>query len=79
MTQCDMLSVHDGGLATMQVYFYCHFPDKLLCVDRRSLAKRFYRSVVDWLEEVTTGVYACVRVATILLTSKGVKLCSLVF
>lgn len=37
--------------------FYCHFPDKLLCVDRRSFIKRLYRWPLDWLEEITTGPY----------------------
>lgn len=35
--------------------FYCHFPDSLLCVDRRSWLKRIYRVPFDWVEEVTTG------------------------
>jgi len=37
------------------VVFYCHFPDKLLCVDRESLLKRLYRAPIDWLEEASTG------------------------
>jgi alpha-1,3/alpha-1,6-mannosyltransferase len=39
----------------VQVLFYCHYPDKLLCVRRQSLLKRLYRFPLDWLEEVTTG------------------------
>eukprot|EP00753_Platysulcus_tardus_P016097 PLAT5406.2.p2 GENE.PLAT5406.2~~PLAT5406.2.p2 ORF type:complete len:420 (-),score=204.61 PLAT5406.2:53-1312(-) len=38
------------------VLFYCHFPDKLLCVDRSSWLKRAYRWPMDRLEEVTTGL-----------------------
>ena len=33
--------------------FYCHYPDKLLCTERRSLIKRVYRYVIDTIEEVT--------------------------
>jgi alpha-1,3/alpha-1,6-mannosyltransferase len=38
--------------------FYCHFPDKLLCVyDRkRNVLKRLYRAPIDWLEMRTTGM-----------------------
>ena len=35
--------------------FYCHFPDKLLCVERNSIAKRFYRFLIDSLEEWSMG------------------------
>lgn len=41
--------------ASPQVLFYCHYPDKLLCTERRSLLKRLYRAPLDWLEEATTG------------------------
>lgn len=41
--------------ASSQVLFYCHYPDKLLCTERRSLLKRLYRAPLDWLEEATTG------------------------
>jgi len=41
--------------ARRPVVFYCHFPDKLLCVDRTSRLKRFYRAPMDWWEEVSTG------------------------
>jgi alpha-1,3/alpha-1,6-mannosyltransferase len=37
------------------VLFYCHFPDKLLSLGRRSLLKRLYRAPIDWLEERTTA------------------------
>jgi alpha-1,3/alpha-1,6-mannosyltransferase len=43
------------GASCLQVLFYCHYPDKLLCTDRRSLFKRLYRAPLDWLEEITTG------------------------
>jgi len=36
-----------------KVLFYCHFPDKLLCVERRSIFKRFYRFFLDFFEEIT--------------------------
>lgn len=37
-----------------KILFYCHFPD-LHLTQRRTLAKRVYRLVVDFLEEITTG------------------------
>ena len=37
-----------------KVLFYCHFPDKLLCVERRSFAKKIYRFFLDFIEEMTT-------------------------
>lgn len=33
--------------------FYCHFPDKLLCVERKSIFKKIYRFYLDLLEEIT--------------------------
>lgn len=36
-----------------KVLFYCHFPDKLLCVERSSYLKRFYRFFLDFFEEIT--------------------------
>ncbi|EQC29361.1 hypothetical protein SDRG_12825 [Saprolegnia diclina VS20] len=36
------------------VYFYGHYPDKLLCTDRSSPIKQLYRWPLDKLEEVTT-------------------------
>jgi hypothetical protein len=41
-----------------QALFYCHFPDKLLCVERKSLLKQAYRAILDYVEEITTGVIA---------------------
>jgi alpha-1,3/alpha-1,6-mannosyltransferase len=38
-----------------KVFFYCHYPDKLLSTDRRSIFKRAYRLILDFVEEVTTG------------------------
>lgn len=36
--------------------FYCHYPDKMLCLNRNSSwLKKLYRDVLDTLEEVTTG------------------------
>ena len=40
-------------LFNRKVLFYCHFPDKLLCVERKSRIKRVYRYVLDTLEEIT--------------------------
>jgi alpha-1,3/alpha-1,6-mannosyltransferase len=42
-------------LFNRKVIFYCHYPDKLLCVDRSSFAKKFYRFFLDFFEEITTG------------------------
>ncbi|OQS06520.1 alpha-1,3-mannosyltransferase [Thraustotheca clavata] len=36
------------------VYFYGHYPDKLLCVDRSSILKSIYRLPLDKFEEWTT-------------------------
>lgn len=38
-----------------KTFFYCHYPDKLLCTDRRSPLKRIYRLIIDTIEEVTMG------------------------
>ncbi|KAG0229782.1 Alpha-1,3-mannosyltransferase-like protein [Mortierella sp. GBA43] len=38
-----------------KVFFYCHFPDKLL-TKRESLLKKIYRLPVDLVEELTTGM-----------------------
>ena len=43
-------------LRQSNVFFYCHYPDKLLSTDRRSFLKRFYRFFLDLIEEVTTGL-----------------------
>lgn len=40
-------------LAGKKVIFYCHFPDKLLCTDRRGILKRVYRWVIDSIEELS--------------------------
>ena len=42
-------------LCGVPVVFYCHFPDKYLCVDRRSKWKQLYRLLIDFVEESTTG------------------------
>jgi len=44
------------------VLFYCHYPDKLLSTDRKSLPKRIYRFFLDFVEEVTTGCARCIVV-----------------
>ncbi|KAF9363498.1 Alpha-1,3-mannosyltransferase-like protein [Mortierella sp. NVP85] len=38
-----------------KIFFYCHFPDKLL-TKRESLLKKIYRLPVDFVEEITTGM-----------------------
>jgi alpha-1,3/alpha-1,6-mannosyltransferase len=37
-------------LSTAKLVFYCHFPDKYLCTDRKSGLKQSYRRVLDSLE-----------------------------
>jgi len=37
-----------------KIFFYCHFPDKLL-TKRESFLKKLYRVPVDFIEELTTG------------------------
>ncbi len=56
-------------LRGLPVLFYCHFPDKLLCTDRRAWLKRLYRGPLDWLEEVTTGGWVNGWVQTFLFVS----------
>lgn len=41
-------------LKDAKIFFFCHFPDKLLAT-RGSLLKRAYRAPIDTLEEVTTA------------------------
>jgi len=36
-----------------KTFFYCHYPDKLLCTQRKSLMKRIYRFFIDLIEEIT--------------------------
>lgn len=43
----------NGQVAKAKLLFYCHYPDLLLCVERRSFLKRCYRRVFDWLERKT--------------------------
>lgn len=35
-----------------RTFFYCHFPDKLLCTQRQSIPKKIYRFIIDTLEEL---------------------------
>ena len=37
-----------------RTFFYCHFPDKLLCVERSSYLKKVYRFFLDYNEEICT-------------------------
>ena len=39
-----------------RILFYCHFPDKLLSTNRTSFVMKCYRYILDFLEEVTTGM-----------------------
>ena len=36
-----------------KTFFYCHFPDKLLCIERGSTIKKIYRFFIDFIEELT--------------------------
>jgi alpha-1,3/alpha-1,6-mannosyltransferase len=45
-----------------KVLFYCHFPDLLLCTDRRSWWKQLYRICIDRLEEWSTGLSTAILV-----------------
>lgn len=36
-----------------KILFFCHFPDKLLCYERRSILKKIYRFFLDFFEEIT--------------------------
>lgn len=45
-----------------KVLFYCHFPDLLLCTDRRSWLKQLYRGCIDRLEEWSTGLSTAILV-----------------
>lgn len=55
---CDQVSVCIPvlKLSKARVVFYCHFPDMLL-TQRKSFLKKLYRAPLDWLEEVTTGMF----------------------
>ena len=43
-------------LRNSKIMFYCHFPDKLLNTNRGSIVMRMYRFVLDYVEEITTGM-----------------------
>ncbi|EFO91482.1 hypothetical protein CRE_11767 [Caenorhabditis remanei] len=42
-------------LSNAKLIFYCHYPDRLL-TKRESHLKSFYRVIIDWIEEYTTGL-----------------------
>lgn len=42
-------------LCCKRLFFYCHYPDLLLCVKRGSWIKRVYRRIIDRIEEGTTA------------------------
>ena len=43
-------------LRNSRVLFYCHHPDKLLSTQRSSMIMQAYRFVLDYVEEITTGM-----------------------
>jgi len=45
--------------------FYCHFPDKLLCVERKSVIKKIYRAILDFIEEI------CLSFANLILVNSN--------
>ena len=49
-------------LRSRNVFFYCHYPDKLLSTNRGSFWMRVYRFFMDYLEELTTGMARCIVV-----------------
>lgn len=49
-------------ISTAKVVFYCHFPDKYLCTDRKSSAKNAYRKVLDGLEGFGLSTADCIMV-----------------
>jgi alpha-1,3/alpha-1,6-mannosyltransferase len=36
-----------------KTFFYCHYPDKLLCTERKGIFKKIYRYIIDTIEEIT--------------------------
>ncbi|KAI7988276.1 Alpha-1,3/1,6-mannosyltransferase ALG2 [Camellia lanceoleosa] len=40
-----------------KVVFYCHFPD-LLLTQHTTILRRIYRKPIDFIEEVTTGIFS---------------------
>ena len=40
---------------SVQVLFYCHFPD-LLLAQHTTVLRRIYRKPIDFIEEMTTGL-----------------------
>ena len=38
------------------VFFYCHYPDKLLSTNRASIIMKVYRFFLDFAEEITTAM-----------------------
>lgn len=42
-------------LFSYKVLFYCHFPDLLLCTNRKGISKQYYRYFIDYLEEWSTS------------------------
>ena len=43
-------------LRNSKVMFYCHHPDKLLSTNRSSILMKIYRFILDFIEEITTGM-----------------------
>lgn len=42
--------------------FYCHHPDKVLCVERTGILRKLYRLFVDFFEEITMMFSNCIVV-----------------
>ena len=45
-----------------KTFFYCHHPDKVLCVERGGIMKKIYRWVIDTIEEITMSFAHCIVV-----------------
>jgi alpha-1,3/alpha-1,6-mannosyltransferase len=39
-----------------KVLYYCHYPDKYLSTNRRTFCIKLYRGIIDFCEEVSTGM-----------------------
>ncbi len=55
-----------------KVFFYCHFPDKLLCTERKNIFKKIYRLIIDLTEEICI-LFSSVIVVNSLFTQSVFK------
>ena len=67
------LAVYMFQLARKKHVFYCHYPDVLLCTNRESILKRWYRAPFDWLERRTTNSFCDVLLVNSKYTAQIVK------